>query len=134
MCGISALLERRGATLDLSPLRVMHSALAHRGPDGEGAVLVDADLRATGYERVPEAHDRHAEGARFAAAFRWLKIRDLSPESAQPLPSPNGRHWLLFNGEIYNCLELREELSARGHPFRTKTDSEVVLAAYREWG
>lgn len=134
MCGISAVLGARGAALDLAPLRVMHTALEHRGPDGEGVLLLDPQLRATARERIPEPHDRTAAGVRCAAAFRWLKIRDLSPESAQPFPSPDDRQWLLFNGEIYNWLELREELSARGHAFRTKTDSEVVLAAYREWG
>lgn len=60
--------------------------------------------------------------------------RDLRPEAGQPLPSPDGRQWLLFNGEIYNWRELRQELIARGHAFRTSNDTEVVLAAYREWG
>ena len=134
MCGISAVVAAAGAALDLTPLRVMHAALEHRGPDGEGVLVLDRQLRATALERVPEPRDGTAAGARCAAAFRWLKIRDLSPESAQPFASPDDRQWLLFNGEIYNWLALREELTGRGHAFRTKTDSEVVLAAYREWG
>jgi asparagine synthase (glutamine-hydrolysing) len=123
----------RGATLDLAPLLAMHSALSHRGPDAEGFLLLDARLRATALERLPDTPNKETLGTRFAAAFRWLKIRDLRAELRQPQPSPDGRQWLLFNGEVYNWRELREELIRLGHRFRTNNDSEVVLAAYREW-
>lgn len=90
----------------------MSALLAHRGPDGYGAF---------------------AEGA-FAVGFRRLAILDLAPSGHQPMRSPDGRHVIVFNGEIYNYLELRDELTARGHVFRSSGDTEVLLAAYREWG
>jgi len=61
-------------------------------------------------------------------------VLDVSPAGHQPMPSIERRFWLMLNGEIYNFLELRRELEARGHHFQTSTDSEVVLAAYAEWG
>ena len=69
-----------------------------------------------------------------AAAFRWLRIQDTNAASNQPMRSENGKVWLLFNGEIYNHLELRSELSRDGVQFHTVSDTEVVLAAYIRWG
>jgi asparagine synthase (glutamine-hydrolysing) len=69
-----------------------------------------------------------------ALGFHQLKIQDLSDEAIQPLGLSDGRHWIAFNGEIYNVGELRSALRERGHGFRTQTDTEVALAAYREWG
>ena len=90
----------------------MTSAIRHRGPD-------DAD------------HWRDGE-LPVALGHRRLSIIDLRPEGRQPMASPEGDLRLVFNGEIYNYLELRSEL--RDHPYRTRTDSEVILAAYRAWG
>src|SRR5207245_281597 len=63
-----------------------------------------------------------------------LAIIDLSDAGLEPFASDDGRLQLIFNGEIYNYLELREQLRARGHRFRSQTDTEVLLAGYREWG
>ncbi len=117
MCGIAGLAT---LTTQSSPVplveraRVMAACLAHRGPDDAGAW-------------------ESADG-RVALAHRRLSIVDLSPLGHNPMPWDNGRLHITFNGEIYNFLELRAELEAAGHRFRSQTDTEVVLAAYDQWG
>jgi asparagine synthase (glutamine-hydrolysing) len=111
MCGIAGILEHSGRPASEAELRGMATLLAHRGPDGEG-VHID---RAMGL------------------AFRRLAIIDLATGD-QPMQSYNGRYWITFNGEIYNFLELRHELTQLGHRFRTNGDTEVILAAYEQWG
>jgi asparagine synthase (glutamine-hydrolysing) len=90
----------------------MCDLIAHRGPDGSGV-----------WTRG------HA-----GLGHRRLAIIDLSEAGAQPMSTSDGQIWLTFNGEIYNFLELRSELEARGHRFQSHTDSEVILYAYREYG
>lgn len=92
----------------------MSDTLVHRGPDDEGS-FVD-------------------EAAGLALGFRRLSIIDLSPEGHQPMTSKDGRHVLIFNGEIYNFQELRRELEKLGHHWRGHSDTEVMLAAFTEWG
>ena len=89
-------------------------SLAHRGPDGFGI------------EHFPEA--------RLWLGHRRLGILDVSERARQPASYADGRYWLTYNGEIYNSLELREELRGLGHRFVCASDSEVILAAYAEWG
>jgi asparagine synthetase B (glutamine-hydrolysing) len=67
-------------------------------------------------------------------AHRRLAIIDLSPAGHQPMATPDGRYVIAYNGEIYNFQELRVELEARGHAFRSRTDSEVALHAFAAWG
>jgi asparagine synthase (glutamine-hydrolysing) len=109
MCGIFASLglEANKASLDV---------VAHRGPDGEGWVV------------------RETPAGPLALGHRRLAIIDLSDAALQPMHYGDGRYWLVFNGEIYNYIELCEELKALGHVFRTNSDSEVLLAAYAQWG
>jgi len=90
----------------------MCDLLAHRGPDG-GHAIVDG-IAALGHRR--------------------LAIIDLSPAGRQPMSTADGQVWITFNGEIYNFQELRSTLEARGHRFHTRTDTEVILAAYKEFG
>ena len=111
MCGICGVVAL-GRPPEVETVERMASALDHRGPDGDGSF----------YE----------EGV--ALGFRRLAIIDLSPAGMQPFASEDGRLRLVHNGEIYNYRELRRELEPRGHRFRTATDTEVLLAAYREWG
>src|ERR1035441_7963034 len=89
----------------------MADSLRHRGPDGEG----------------------HYVSANVALGHRRLAIIDLNT-GGQPMFSEDRTLVIVFNGEIYNYLELREELRTRGHRFRTTSDTEVILAAYQEWG
>ncbi len=114
MCGICGILT--DAPTDVpevaSVVRDMMARLVHRGPDGEG-VLVEEDI---------------------GFGHRRLSIVDLSDRAAQPMATPDGQLWLTFNGEIHNFTEVREDLEARGVEFRSTTDSEVLLWAYREWG
>jgi asparagine synthase (glutamine-hydrolysing) len=111
MCGICGWFggtpERAGADL----IRVMAGAIAHRGPDGEGFY----------------------EDAAGWLGHRRLKILDVTEAADQPMVSQRGQA-LVFNGEVYNFVELRRELTARGHSFRSTGDTEVVLRAFEEWG
>jgi asparagine synthase (glutamine-hydrolysing) len=91
-------------------------AVAHRGPDGNGWCLFETP-------RGP-----------LALGHRRLAIIDTSHGGDQPMTYADGRYWLIHNGEIYNFVELRAELEGRGHRFATVSDSEVLLAAYAEWG
>ena len=112
MCGIAGVVEPGGGAVDAALLDRMSALLAHRGPDGSGT---------------------HVEGP-VGLAHRRLAILDLSEEGRQPMTSGDGAFTIVFNGEVFNYLELRDELRATGHAFRTGTDTEVVLAAYAAWG
>ena len=124
MCGITALFKQRDLAHPLSLARLMSDRVAHRGPDGAGLVGLRGDTVI-----------RSAESTAWqvALAHRRLSIIDLSPAAAQPMVYRD-RYWLTYNGEVYNYLELRAELEALGHAFRTQSDAEVVLAAFAEWG
>jgi hypothetical protein len=146
MCGIYGRWNRGGARIDPAALVAAATAIRHRGPDDEGYLLADTRGGHARHCRGDETDVRidapHVlEGAAspelqadLALAFRRLSIVDLSPLGHQPMGSADGRHWLVFNGEVYNYRELRDELRALGHRFRGGSDTEVILAAYREWG
>jgi asparagine synthase (glutamine-hydrolysing) len=109
----------------------MTRALAHRGPDGEGLFVAGSCERAS-----PGMHLQTVPlGGDISVGFghRRLAIVDVSSAGHQPM-SWGERYWITFNGEIYNYLELRAELSAAGYRFHTATDTEVLLAAYDCWG
>ncbi|HUK60479.1 MAG TPA: asparagine synthase (glutamine-hydrolyzing) [Stellaceae bacterium] len=112
MCGITGIVDRRGAPVSRDLLRRMTAELLHRGPDSEGY---------------------YTDGA-VGLGHRRLSIIDLSPAGNQPMATPDGRYVLSYNGEIYNYLELKRELEAAGHVFRSRTDSEVLLHALAAWG
>lgn len=113
MCGICGLVSNQPLSSDdLARVKGMSDRLAHRGPDAEGLW-----------------RDKHV-----AFGHRRLSILDLSKAGDQPMVCEEGRYVIVFNGEIFNFLELRRELSEKGYVFRTQTDTEVVLAAYDAWG
>ena len=113
MCGIAGIIHRGNGTphdIGLDMTRMLQS-MKHRGPDGFGAFVGD---------RVGLAHVR-------------LSIIDVE-RGAQPLGNEDGRLLIVYNGEVYNYIELREELRAAGHTFRTRSDTEVLVHAYEQWG
>jgi asparagine synthase (glutamine-hydrolysing) len=113
MCGIAGIVDLRNAEC-IAMLNRMATALANRGPDGNGVISITSRNSTVGL-----AHTR-------------LAIQDLTENGAQPM---NYREfWISFNGEIYNFKELRLQLAAVGHNFQTESDTEVVLHAFSEWG
>ena len=112
MCGFVGVVGVRGAPVDPAWAARMAATLRHRGPDDDGLYASPS----------------------VALAFRRLSILDLSPAGHQPFESEDGELVLVFNGEIFNFVELRDELRARGHHFRSTGDTEVILRAYQEWG
>lgn len=112
MCGIAGILRLDEQAVSPVILKRMTDAIAHRGPDGEGQ-WIDGNV---------------------GLGHRRLAILDLSPAGHQPMQSPDGNYIMTYNGEIYNHLTIRAELEAKGYKFRSKTDSEVLLHAYAEWG
>ena len=134
MCGISAIINFSDASREKTArdLARMHGAIAHRGRDGDGFLLVDETLDAHRSEDLaPLAAAVPTPKA--GLAFRWLAIQDRDRRSLQPM-TLDGRVWLTFNGEVYNFVELRAELASMGVSFSTEGDTEVILAAYRKWG
>jgi len=114
MCGIVGIWKLDSTRLDKRELDKFTDSLIHRGPDGRG-IYID------GHSNLGLGHRR-------------LAILDLSNKGKQPMCFANGRYWITFNGEIYNFLEIREELRGLGYTFFSNTDTEVVLAAYDRWG
>ncbi len=112
MCGIAGQFALNGDAADTALVGAMAERLLHRGPDGGGSRF----------------------SGPVGLAHRRLAIIDLSDEGRQPMGNEDGSLWIVFNGEIYNYRELREELRAAGHRFASATDTEVILHAYEEWG
>ncbi|MDQ5955139.1 MAG: hypothetical protein QG621_142 [Patescibacteria group bacterium] len=108
MCGITGYIGEGSK----DTLEAMSAAIAHRGPDAHGAWL--------------------SQNSSVGLAHQRLAIIDLSPGGAQPMVSTDGRYVVVFNGEIYNFQELKKELS--GYPFKSSSDTEVILAAFSIWG
>jgi asparagine synthase (glutamine-hydrolysing) len=144
VCGIFGIWHTDGTPVDLSAVCQATTQLRHRGPDDEGYLLIDArsghvvpcggddtDARLA-LPHVAASNDHAAFDAAFG--FRRLAILDVSPAGHQPMTSADRRYWIIFNGEIYNYLELRSELAGFGFSFQTGTDTEVILAAYQRWG
>lgn len=113
MCGIAGIAHAdRARPVSEAALEAMGRALRHRGPDDQGVHVS---------RNVGLVHQR-------------LSIIDLSPAAHQPMASDDGRYWIVFNGEVYNYLELRQELIGRGHRFLSHSDTEVILRLYQELG
>lgn len=125
MCGIFGYIGKEPIDLKAS-INPIH----HRGPDSDGfwTHLIDADT-------IGPAHEMAASNEnKVAFAFKRLAIIDLRPESNQPFSHENGRYHIIFNGEIYNYLELKEDLKEAGIRFLTNSDTEILLKAYVHWG
>jgi len=131
MCGIAGIWRLGGPRPgDGARLARMADTLVHRGPDDFGYLLANA---ASGQSHISQdtAADRDAD---VLLASRRLSIIDLSTRGRQPIANETGDVFVVFNGAIHNYVELRRELEALGHVFRSKTDTEVIVHAYEEWG
>ncbi|HJZ21422.1 MAG TPA: asparagine synthase (glutamine-hydrolyzing), partial [Bradyrhizobium sp.] len=114
MCGIAGIVDVSGKPVTSDEISGLTDLLAHRGPAGS-AIWLSADQTV-------------------ALGHRRLAIIDPGPGGRQPMAYADGRYVITYNGEIYNFLELRRELEARGAIFRTESDTEVILAAWQAWG
>lgn len=131
MCGIAGIAAIGG--FDPALLISITHAVKHRGPDGFGFAYFDIRSNSAGecfhnQDRFPTLAPSLGFGT------RRLAILDLSESGNQPMQIENGEYWITYNGEVYNYQEIRKELEGMGHNFRTQTDTEVVLKAYRQWG
>jgi asparagine synthase (glutamine-hydrolysing) len=114
MCGVSGVFSMSGEPVQRRDVEALNASIAHRGPDGEGIWQSQDGLCILGHRR--------------------LAIIDTDARSNQPMLSDDHNLVIAFNGEIYNFLEVRSDLEARGHRFRTESDTEVIIAAWRQWG
>jgi asparagine synthase (glutamine-hydrolysing) len=112
MCGIAGIISSDTNAISRERLKTMTDAIAHRGPDGEAHWISHRGNVGLGHRR--------------------LSILDLSPAAAQPMHYLN-RYTIVYNGEIYNYIEIKEELQKMGYRFQNKSDTEVILAAYDCW-
>ncbi|MFN6092639.1 MAG: asparagine synthetase B, partial [Bacteroidota bacterium] len=114
MCGIAGVFQFNDQKVDATKAQLMCDVMAHRGPDGEGAW--------------------YNSNASVALLHRRLSIIDLSGAAAQPMISDDHNVVIAFNGEIYNYIEIRNELIAHDVSFKTNSDTEVLLQSYMHWG
>lgn len=131
MCGIAGYLSISKNRVASRQFKVAVETLFHRGPDDFGYALFDAAKELSLFTDEPERENIHSD---LILGHRRLSIIDLSPAGRQPMTDESGRFWIVYNGEVYNYIELKEELKSRGYAFRTNSDTEVILKAYEEWG
>ena len=110
MCGVSGIISKKNI-VDQKNILFMNEMISHRGPDQSGYLK---------YKNLLLGHVR-------------LSVLDISDKGRQPM-SVNGQHWIIFNGEVYNYKEIKEDLIKKNYKFYSKTDTEVVLNAFIEWG
>lgn len=143
MCGLFGVLASHGSDGSVLDGRRFVASLAtieRRGPDDVGVALFDRTGRHVASadfdpdRRSEVVHGDLGGGWDLALGHRRLSIIDLSPTGHQPMTSPGTRSWMVYNGELYNYIELREELQREGREFLTPSDAEVVLQAYLHWG
>ena len=121
MCGIAGILDLKGNNIEYRLLKAMCRKMEHRGPDDEGVYIGPQSMV-------------YSSGANVGLGHRRLSIIDLSPAGHQPMCNEDKTVWIVMNGEIYNFLELKEGLIKKGHCFKSKTDTEVILHLYEEKG
>lgn len=150
MCGITGLMYFGNGQVDLTgAAKIMQEKIRHRGPDDEGYLVwngndtpvtlsgndTPVNVSESGLHWSPLLHvDQYKQNARLVFSHRRLSIIDLSAAGHQPMSYNNGELWITYNGELYNYREIRYELEQKGIVFRTQSDTEVILAAYKFWG
>ncbi|MCA8943000.1 MAG: asparagine synthase (glutamine-hydrolyzing) [Planctomycetes bacterium] len=156
MCGISGIVRLGDRPIPDTAIKHMCDAIAHRGPDDAGYAFfkpgrgdrgrggswydfTDAEFRHLN-EHLPVFHGEYCrreleqQDSWVALGHRRLSILDLTHKGHQPMATPDQRYWVVYNGEIYNFRELRERLESRGYTFSTRTDTEVLLHLWEEFG
>lgn len=142
MCGICGIISFQN-NINTGQLLKMTRVLRHRGPDDEGFILWDTEkniIKTFHHDetidsiksRTPRLSNNF--NANLGFGFRRLSILDLSENGHQPMQFEEAGLWIVFNGEIYNYIELRDELKLYGYNFNSNTDTEVILKAYHKWG
>lgn len=145
MCGINGIFARRSSFSVLEKGAEMNRLIQHRGPDDNGGVcFVEGKAFPIGYDNsVPKdasvSYLDYQSSVNFSQTQSWLghrrlSILDLSALGHCPMAAQEDRYWITYNGEVYNYIEIRNELKELGVEFRTNTDTEVVLNAYIQWG
>ena len=147
MCGICGMLSLHGHPVDREVLQRMCDVLKHRGPDDEGVYISKSKIKnhpekfiefpgpsPQNFLKIPEGKSKiQTSGVNIGLGHRRLAIIDLET-GHQPMHNEDKTVWLVFNGEIYNFMDLREDLEKRGHKFYTKSDTEVIIHLYEEYG
>lgn len=149
MCGIAGIISKNNTVSLKDIVYSMSQSIKHRGPDGEGFAFFSNTNSIPVYSNETPQINKESKTFLFnpatslqniesdynmGFAHRRLSIIDLSESGHQPMCDTQGDYWITFNGEVYNYIELREELKQKGHVFVTQTDTEVVIEAYKEWG
>ena len=149
MCGIAGIVSKSNQLMMSGTIYAMSQSIKHRGPDGEGFLLCNEVSQVPLFSEETPASNKDSERYSFnpkdslqhatinghlAFAHRRLSIIDLSEAGHQPMCDVSKKYWITFNGEIYNYIELKKQLVAKGHLFVTQTDTEVLIEAYKEWG
>ena len=152
MCGIAGAISLNHEPLQVERLKLMIDIIAHRGPDDAGYLVYQTgthhplgqDFTDSQFQDIcpllpvidlPAGGDRlHSEKWDLFFGHRRLSVIDLSPRGHQPMCDKSRKIWLIYNGEIYNFREIRQELKGLGHRFSSASDTEVIIHAYHEWG
>lgn len=133
MCGLFSYLSFSDRGIERDIVESATRAMQHRGPDDHGFAFVTTEGEWQWKEDVePRLPDKLSNG--LFMGHQRLSILDLSDKGHQPFVSADGRYWMVFNGEIYNYIELRAELQKAGYSFNSQTDTEVAFYAYMHWG
>ena len=141
MCGITGYINLKKKVNPKNIVK-MNTIIKHRGPDDEGYLLINKDevMHAYGEDTVSILKKQYSNiknmpnNYNIFLAHRRLSIIDLSEKGHQPMEDQKNNIYIIFNGEIYNYLEIREELQKIGYIFHTNSDTEVIIKAYKEWG
>lgn len=133
MCGVTGYLSKQGPVTEDFTIRQMADLQRHRGPDDSGFVAVDSK-RLQAWELPAHNGGQLSQPADLMIGFNRLSILDLSPNGHQPMLGADGRVILMMNGEVYNAFAFSDSLKQKGYQFRGKSDTEVVLNLYLEYG
>ena len=130
MCGIAGFIHQNNISDPIGKINGMLDIMLHRGPDDWGITCIDNKNSHKAGNKITHLH---SDVFNLVLGHRRLSIIDLTENGRQPMTSSDGKLVITFNGEIYNYIELREELK-KNYPFKTDSDTEVLLAAYKHWG